>query len=103
MLFLAGSLLLGGCIGMGPAISKDTTGNIEINVRAPEGVDVRSARLFVDDVFIGNASERMPVLFLRRGLRTIRVELPGTKPYRESVGILGDPNHQVLNVTLEKL
>ena len=33
----------------------------------------------------------------------MRIELPGTKPYEQSITILGDPNPQVLNVTLEKL
>jgi hypothetical protein len=95
--------LLCGCAVTGPAISKGTTGNLEINVSAPQGMEVRSARIVVDDVFIGNVSEHMPVLFLKRGARKIRVELPGARTYEQNVDILGDPNHQVLNILLEKM
>ena len=96
------ALALCGCVS-GPALSKSTTGNLEINVVAPQDMSVSSARIFIDGVFIGNASQSRPVLFLKRGVRTIRVELAGTKTYEQSIDILGDPNHQVLNVTLEKL
>lgn len=96
------ALILSGC-ATGPAISKKTSGNLEINVSAPQGMSVRLARIYVDGVFVGNVSSSMPVLFLKRGQRTIRVELAGTKPYEQRIDILGDPNHQVLNVTLEQL
>ena len=69
---------------------------------APEGLDVRAARLYVDDVFIGNVSTRMPILQLKRGNRTIKVDLEGAESYKESVTILGEPNHQVLNVVLKR-
>jgi hypothetical protein len=97
------SVFLCGCVDMGPAISKRTFGNLEINVLAPQGVDVHFAQIFVDDVFIGNVSDEMPILFLKRGERTVRVVLSGTKTYQQSIDILGDPNHQVLNITLEKI
>jgi hypothetical protein len=99
---IAAALLLCSC-AVGPAISKSTTGNLEVNVSAPQDISVRSARIYVDGAFVGNISETRPVLFLRRGARTMRIELPGTKPYEQSITILGDPNPQVLNVTLEKL
>lgn len=99
--FLA-ALVLCGCV-TGPAVSKNTTGNLEINIFAPEGLSVSYAQLYVDGVFVGNASKTKPILYLRRGVRTIRVELPGTKAYERTIDILGDPNHQVLNVTLEEL
>jgi len=97
------ALVLSGCVVTSPAVSKGTTGNLEINVSAPQGMDVRSARIAVDGVFIGNVSDHMPVLFLKRGVRKIRVELAGARMYEQSVDILGEPNHQVLNIALEKM
>ena len=95
-------LALCGCVSTGPAISKDSTGNLEINIVAPQDIPDELAKIYVDGHFIGNVSKRLPVLFLKRGLRTIRVELPGTKTYEQGIDILGDPNHQVLNIVLEK-
>lgn len=100
---LVALLVLCGCTVTGPAISKGTTGNLEINVSPPPGMEVLFARIVVDGVFIGNVSEHMPVLFLKRGARKIRVELSGARTYEQSVYILGDPNHQVLNILLEKM
>ena len=94
--------LLSGCVATSPAVSKSTSGNLEISVSAPQGIEVRAARVHVDGVFVGNVSERMPVLYLKRGRHTVRVELEGTKGYEQAIVILGDPNHQVLNITLEK-
>jgi hypothetical protein len=42
-----------------------------------------------------------PVLYIKRGLRTVKVELDGMKTYEQAITILGDPNHQFLNVALE--
>ena len=53
------------------------------------------------DLYIGNASERLPVLYLKRGTHVVRVELAGCKPYERSILILGEPNHQVMNAFLE--
>jgi hypothetical protein len=99
---LTGLLLLCGCADFGPAVSKASMGNLEVNVVAPEGVDVRAARIYVDDLFIGNVSDRMPVLQLKRGKRVIKVELEGMEAYTESITILGEPNHQVLNVSFKR-
>lgn len=96
------ALVLCGCAS-GPAVSRSATGNLEINVVAPPDMPVAFARIFVDGVFIGNVSQSRPILFLKRGVRAIRVELPGTKTYEQGIAILGDPNHQVLNVMLEKM
>ena len=93
-------LLLCGCVATGPAVSKTDVGNLEINVKAPQSVDVRYARIYVDDIFIGNVSATMPVLHLKKGKRLVRVEMDGMKTYRETIEILGEPNHQVLNVML---
>jgi hypothetical protein len=100
---LLGTLLLScGCADFGPAVSKTNLGNLEINLTAPEGFDPRAARLYVDEVFIGNVSSRMPVLELKRGKRVVKVELEGAETCTESITILGEPNHQVLNITLKK-
>jgi hypothetical protein len=100
--FLAGLLLVCGCADFSPAVSKTNMGNLEINIQAPEGLDARTARIYVDGVFIGNVSNRMPVLQLKRGKRVIKVDLDGADSYAESITILGEPNHQVLNVALKR-
>ena len=56
----------------------------------------------IDDVFIGNVSSRMPILQHKRGKRLEKVELEGADSYMESITILGEPNHQVLNIVLKK-
>lgn len=96
-------LLFCGCAGFGPAVSKSDMGNLELNVVAPQPLDVSAARLYVDGVFIGNVSSRMPILVLKRGPRTIKVELEGAETYTQTLTILGEPNHQVLNVALKKV
>ncbi len=58
--------------------------------------------LYLDGVFVGNLTRDMPVLYAKRGVRVIRVESPGHEAYERSITVLGDPNHQVLNVILEK-
>jgi hypothetical protein len=93
-------VLLAGCV-VGPAISKKEMGNLEVNVFVPNEVDARATRIYVDGFYVGNVSERRPVLFLKRGKRNVRVELPGTAGFQDSIEILGDPNHQVLNVVLQ--
>lgn len=98
----AAATLLSGCFAGGPAVSKSEMGNLEVNVWAPEGMRVRAARIYVDDVFVGNISERMPILYLKRGRHTVRVELEGAEIYQQAIVILGEPNHQVLNAALKK-
>ena len=93
--------LIAGCAN-GPAVSKARDGNLELNISGPDDTGVKQARIYVDDVFVGNLSPMLPVLHLRKGNRIVRVELAGFKPWRQSVHILGEPNHQVLNAVLEK-
>src|SRR5690242_18684341 len=90
-----------GCADFGPAISKTNLGNLEINITGPEGLDPRAARIYIDEVFIGNVSSRMPIPQLKRGKHTVKVELEGAQTYTESITILGEPNHQVLNVGMK--
>jgi len=101
-LLLAAMLLLCGCAEFGPAVSKSDVGNLELNISAPEGLDVRTARIYIDGVFIGNLSNRMPVLQLKRGKRLVKLDLEGAQPYAEEIIILGEPNHQVLNAVLKR-
>lgn len=95
------AMLIAGCAS-GPAVSKSREGNLEINIAGPGDTGFRQARIYVDDVFVGNPSPTLPVLHLRNGKRNIRVELEGFKTWQQSVHILGEPNHQVLNAILEK-
>ena len=99
---LAVVALLSGCMSTGPAISKSSMGNLEIYVTAPQGVDVRPARICVDGVFVGNVSQDLPVLYLKRGKHVVSVELEEMRTYEQEINILGDPNHQFLDVALEK-
>lgn len=43
----------------------------------------------------------MPVLQLKKGKHVVRVELEEAETYTESITILGEPNHQVLNVAMK--
>ncbi len=99
---VTGLSLLCGCADFSPVVSKSNLGNLELNIVAPEALDAHAARIFVDDVFIGNVSARMPILHLKLGKHVIKVELDGAATYTESLTILGDPNHQVLNVALKR-
>jgi hypothetical protein len=98
----AGLLILCGCADFGPAVSKTNLGNLEINILPPEGLDSQAARIYVDETFIGNVSSRMPILQLKRGKHVIKVELQDAETYTESITILGEPNHQVLNIALKR-
>lgn len=93
---------MAGCADFGPAISKTNLGNLEINITAPEGLDPRAARIYIDEVFVGNVSSRMPVLQLKKGKHVVKVELEEAETYIESITILGEPNHQVLNVAMKR-
>jgi PEGA domain len=94
--------ILSGCVSTGPAISKSSMGNLDVYVTAPQGVDFHPASIYVDGVFVGNVSQDLPVLYLKRGKHVVRVELADMKTYEQQITILGDPNHQFLDVTLEK-
>ncbi len=102
ILFLLSTIVFCGCVCSSPAISKSSMGNLEVFVTAPQGVDVQPASIYVDGVFVGNVSQDLPVLYLKRGTHDVRVELAGVKTYEQRIDILGDPNHHFLDVPLEK-
>jgi hypothetical protein len=102
IVFLLTAAVLCGCVSSGPAISKSSMGNLEVYVTASQGVDVQPAAIYVDGVFVGNVSQDLPVLYLKRGKHVVRVELTGMKTYEQEIDVLGDPNHQFLDVSLEK-
>lgn len=60
------------------------------------------AQIYVDGIFVGEVSGSFTVLYLKRGKHVIRVELEGMKPFERGIAILGEPNHQILDVTLDK-
>ena len=95
-------LLLAGCVTSGPVISKSNVGNLEINVMTSDQQSISNAELYLDGIFVGNLTTRLPVIYAKTGERTIRVVSPGYKSYERKLTVLGDPNHQVLNVVLEK-
>ncbi len=102
ILIFACFVCLAGCVNGGPVISKSGVGNLEIIVRHhPDGGTIPAANLYIDSVFVGNVSNHKPIIYLRRGERTIRVEAQGYKTYEKKINILGEPNQQVLNIFLE--
>ena len=56
----------------------------------------------IDGMLVGNVSETLPVLYLKRGKHIVKVELAGMKPYEREIDILGEPNRQFLDVPLEQ-
>ena len=95
-------MMLGGCVTRGPVVSKSRMGNLEINVHVPEGMAVSRTQLYLDDLPVGNVSPYMPVLHVKRGRRVVRAELEGCNVYEQEIFVLGAPNHQILNIVLEK-
>jgi hypothetical protein len=95
------TVLLVGCADTWPVISKSNMGNLELNVYSPEGKFL-NAELYLDGIFIGNLTRHKPVIYAKRGERVVRVEATGFKPYEKTITVLGEPNHQVLNISLEK-
>ena len=87
---------------MSPFVSKSNLGNLEVNIVPPEGMDAQAARIYVDDIYIGNVSARMPILHLKEGKHVVKVELDGAVTYSQKIMILGGPNHQVLNAALKR-
>jgi hypothetical protein len=77
-------------------------GSLDVHVTVPEGIDPHQAEIRIDGRFVGNVSRDLPVLYLKRGTHIIRVDLRGMKPYQQDIDILGDPNHQFLEVTLAR-
>ena len=102
IILLGIGLLLSSCASPGPVVSKSRLGNLEINVDTPDGRPITNAELFLDGVFVGNLTQRLPIIHARRGERLVRVECRGFRPYERKITVLGEPNHQVLNIVLEK-
>jgi hypothetical protein len=83
--------------------TKQARGNFELTVEPVfEGETPLYPTVYVDRKFIGHATSYKPILYLRRGRHTIRVELDGYEPWEETITILGDPNQQVLHVKLRR-
>ena len=90
-----------GCVSSTPVVSKSSRGNLAINVAAPNGFDIKYTELYLDDHFIGNVSSQWPILYVKKGLRRIRATLKGCKTIEKNITILGEPNHQTLNLNFE--
>ena len=102
MILIVVALFVSGCVSTGPAISKSNLGNLEINVMSSDQQQHPNAELYLDAVFVGNLSSRLPVIHAKKGERTVRVVCTGYKSYEKKITVLGDPNNQVLNVIMEK-
>jgi len=103
LLLLALVIILSGCIAAGPTVSKSDMGNLELNVYTlDKDANGCLSDVYVDTIFIGNISSNRPILNLREGEHNIRIEQKGHKIYEKKIFIAGEPNHQVLNVLLEK-
>ena len=95
-------MICAGCVSPGPAESKSDMGNLAIHIQL-DGRNHFPAEIYIDDIFIGNASPKMPILYLKKGERKIRIEARGFKTYERTITILGEPNRQQLNVVLERI
>ena len=96
------AVVFSGCASSGPAISKSKMGNLAIYVHTPEDIDPRRAEIYIDELYIGDITPKEPVLYIKRGEHVVRVQLPGFEPVEKRITVLGDPNHQVMNVFLER-
>ena len=86
----------------GPALSKSKQGTLELNFYGTSGAEIQGAEIYLDGIFIGNATRDKPIIYARRGPRTVRIEAESYQTYEKTITILGDPNHQVLNIYLIK-
>ena len=68
----------------------------------PEDIDPRRAEIYIDELYIGDITPKKPVLYIKRGENLVRIQLPGFEPVEKRITVLGDPNHQVMNVFLER-
>ena len=96
------AVIFSGCASTGPSISKSKMGNLAIYVHTPEEIDPRRAEIYIDELYIGDITPKKPVLYIKRGEHVVRIQLPGLKPVEKRIVVLGDPNHQVMNVFLER-
>lgn len=101
-ILMIATMLCYGCATPGPAESKSDMGNLAIHIQL-DGRDHFPSEIYIDDVFIGNASPKLPILYLKRGDRKIRIEAKGFKTFERTITILGEPNRQQLNVVLERI
>ena len=87
-----------------PEPSKRSEGNLELSIEPlREGDVVLSPSIFLDDHFIGTVSARKPILQMKRGRHTVRLELPGYQTWEREIYILGKGNMHYLHVRLEKV
>jgi hypothetical protein len=77
-------------------------GELVLDLSVPDGMKVSNAELYLDEFFIGNFKEKIFKLCLKRGVHTIRITLPGCEEYNSKIMLLGNPNHQVLNIELKR-
>lgn len=93
------------CVASGPAVSKKTHGNLEVEVewvgRGP-GADEPYAEVIVDGNLLGHISKHRPVLYLRKGEHEVEVRSPGYVPWKRMLLIVGEPNRQFIHVVLRK-
>ncbi|MCK4284296.1 MAG: hypothetical protein KAX44_08265 [Candidatus Brocadiae bacterium] len=110
LLFVAAAVLVG-CTST-PYISKKRHGNLEVNVEivGPKwqkvvGVELQKIypEIIVDGDPLGHVSQHRPVLYLREGEHEIEVRSDGFYPWKQTIYIAGEPNHQYLHVILEKI
>ncbi|MFH0794962.1 MAG: PEGA domain-containing protein [bacterium] len=103
---LTTAVLLTGCACGRPVVSEfssqDSMGYLDIHILAPEGMDPRPSRIYIDDMFVGSETNHTPMFRLPSGKHSIRVELDGTQTYKQEITILGPSNGQILNVPLQK-
>lgn len=88
---------------MAAPYDKHQSGNFELKI-IPElnnGDNPIYPKVYINKEFVGSATKEKPVLYLRKGTHTIRVEAQGFEIYEEKIKILGGPNMQSLIVSLK--
>lgn len=99
----ATTLFLAGCFSQQITDSKACNGNLEINIVNKDMVEnIDNVEIFIDGKPIGNLSKSRPVLYLTTDKHVIEARHTGYKTVSKEITILGEPNHQVVNILLVK-
>jgi hypothetical protein len=84
-IFFLSCLLLAGCVSTDSVISKSNIGNLEINLAGSGTQQYAQTELYLDGIFIGNLSSRLPVLHVKRGRHIMKLDKENV-----SNGLLGN-------------
>ena len=95
------AFLMFSCVSNSSFVTKSKDGNLEINLIG-KTVITQYSRVYIDNIFIGNLSSTKPTLILNKGYRKIKIVTDGYKTIEETIYIIGETGHQVINIPLTK-